>query len=191
MRAFKSPLQVEINSNYQWEKLLENEELLGLSLVKFNVFTSVFLVVDVYSGWCGPCTSMLPTLQKIKEQVGKDVTFATANADKITFLETFRDKSEPTWLLLVEGKIINVVYGSSSPRLVRTISSELKKEILIQKGEGTRAELEIDDISKEEPALIKAPPSKKPKETTPPPPVNPLLLDEEFPYRPFRITYFK
>ncbi|KAF5275641.1 hypothetical protein FQA39_LY06753 [Lamprigera yunnana] len=182
----KGPLQIEVNTNTEWKELLEKKELLGMSneLIKHFRIVNVlhfYIVVDVYSDWCGPCMSMLPTLSKIKQQVGGEITFAKANANNILTLEKFRNKSEPTWLLLAGGKIVNVVYGSNSPQLLNTISSQLKKEISFQKGENIENELE----EKEEPIITKPTLSVKPEEG-PPRSTNP-----EFSYQPFRVTYFK
>ncbi|KAF5307742.1 hypothetical protein FQR65_LT06613 [Abscondita terminalis] len=165
MKAFKEFAQVQVNSNYQWERLLENKNL---------------LVVDVYSGWCGPCKSMIPTLKNLKNKIGEGITFAIANSENITVLEKFRGKSEPTWLLLADGQIVNVVYGSNCPKLLSTITSELKRENLMLSGEVTRTQLEIDEISSEEPALTKRPTEKLKEELSPSPPSTTKFIKMKF-----------
>jgi len=78
------PLEVETES--QWENLLKREGL---------------IVVDVFSGWSGPCTSMFSILRKLKLDTNDDrLIMAAANADNIAQLAAFRNQSEPCWLFI-------------------------------------------------------------------------------------------
>ncbi|KAB0797857.1 hypothetical protein PPYR_08850 [Photinus pyralis] len=171
-KRLKLPAQDEIINDYQWEKLLE---------------TKALIVVEVHAGWCGPCTSMKPTIRRIKQQVGDDANFAVANSDDISHLAPFRDKSEPTWLFLSEGEIVNVMHGCKSKELVDLISAELKKEILIQRGEIERESLELGDVQKDESPLVKPPPALPEKAAEKE--VLALPFDEELRYRPFSVSY--
>lgn len=58
-------------------------------------------VVEVYSGWCGPCLSMASFLKKVKVDANDDrLTLATVNSDNISDLRVFRGQSEPTWVCM-------------------------------------------------------------------------------------------
>ncbi|XP_063914657.1 uncharacterized protein LOC135131062 [Zophobas morio] len=129
-------LQTEVNNDEEWEKLLLREGL---------------IVVDVYSEWCGPCSGMTATLKKLKLEIGGDVLqLAIAKADKIDALERFRNKSEPTWMFIVRGKMVNFMFGANAPKLTRLITDELKKEMDAREGRRDRVLYEINELADEE-----------------------------------------
>lgn len=51
-------LQTEVNTDEEWEKLLQREGL---------------ILVDIYSEWCGPCSGMAANLKKLKLEIGGDL----------------------------------------------------------------------------------------------------------------------
>ncbi|XP_045485860.1 uncharacterized protein LOC111004474 [Pieris rapae] len=120
-KAAQVQLQAEINTDDEWAKFLNRDGL---------------LVIDVYTEWCGPCIGMVGNLKKIKVEIGGDnLQLAIAKADTISDLKRFRNRSEPTWMLLSNKQLLNVVFGADAPRLTRTIEQELKNEELVRKGE--------------------------------------------------------
>ncbi|XP_045515363.1 uncharacterized protein LOC123708613 isoform X1 [Pieris brassicae] len=120
-KAAQVQLQAEINTDDEWAKFLNRDGL---------------LVIDVYTEWCGPCIGMVGNLKKIKVEIGGDnLHLAIAKADTIRDLKRFRNRSEPTWMLLSNKQLLNVVFGADAPRLTRTIEQELKNEELVRKGE--------------------------------------------------------
>ncbi|XP_045458411.1 thioredoxin domain-containing protein 3 homolog [Melitaea cinxia] len=123
-KAAQVQLQAELNNDDDWNKFIQRDGL---------------LVVDVYTEWCGPCIGMVGNLKKIKVEIGGDnLHLAVAKADTIECLKRFRNRSEPTWMFLAGGQLINVVFGADAPRLARTIVEELKNEELVKKGEKER-----------------------------------------------------
>ncbi|XP_050307499.1 uncharacterized protein LOC126744182 [Anthonomus grandis grandis] len=130
-------LQIEVTNDDEWEKLLQKDGL---------------IVIDVYSDWCGPCLGMQANLKKIKLEVGGDMLhLAVAKSDGITVLERFRNKSEPTWMFVSKGKMVNLMFGADAPKLTRLILEELKKEQAQHDGQTTdRVLLEITDLASEE-----------------------------------------
>ncbi|KAJ0181537.1 hypothetical protein K1T71_002259 [Dendrolimus kikuchii] len=120
-KAAQVQLQAELNTDDEWNKFLMRDGL---------------LVVDVYSEWCGPCIGMVGNLKKIKVEIGGDnLHLAVAKSDTIECLKRFRKRSEPTWMFIASGQLINVVFGADAPRLTRTIIQELQNEELVKKGE--------------------------------------------------------
>ncbi|KAJ8726006.1 hypothetical protein PYW07_000704 [Mythimna separata] len=114
-------LQAELNTDDEWHKFLTRDGL---------------LVVDVYSEWCGPCIGMVGNLKKIKVELGGDnLHLAVAKSDTIKDLKRFRKRSEPTWMFIASGQLLNVVFGADAPRIARTIEQELRNEELAKKGE--------------------------------------------------------
>ncbi|KAJ8961257.1 hypothetical protein NQ318_008941 [Aromia moschata] len=76
---------------------------------------------------------------------------AMAKSDYITQLERFRNKSEPTWMFISRGKMVNLMFGANSPSLTRLILDELKKENMAVSGQQERSVMmEITDLTEEE-----------------------------------------
>ncbi|XP_060518186.1 thioredoxin domain-containing protein 3-like isoform X2 [Cylas formicarius] len=130
-------LQIEVNNDEEWDKLLQRDGL---------------IVVDVYSDWCGPCLGMQANLKKLKLEIGGDMLqLAIAKSDGIAQLARFRNKSEPTWMFLSKGKMVNLMFGADAPKLTRLIVEELKKEQLTLDGKTTdRTPIDITELAEEE-----------------------------------------
>ncbi|CAG9121810.1 unnamed protein product [Plutella xylostella] len=141
-KAAQVQLQAELNTDEDWRKFLLRDGL---------------LVVDVYSEWCGPCIGMVGNLKKIKVEIGGDnLHLAIAKADTIEVLKRFRNRSEPTWMFIAAGQLLNVVFGADAPRLARTIEQELKYEELARKGERTRPSRLPHELTPEEQVVAEA-----------------------------------
>ncbi|XP_059471456.1 thioredoxin domain-containing protein 6-like isoform X2 [Neocloeon triangulifer] len=129
-------LQIEVTTEEEWEKLLQKEGL---------------IVVDVYTGWCGPCIGMLGNLKKIKLEIGGELLhMAVAKADEIETLARFRKKSEPTWMFIAGGQMVNLMFGANAPRLCRMIVDELAKETAVINGERERETIPFHELTPEE-----------------------------------------
>ncbi|CAJ0956985.1 unnamed protein product [Ranitomeya imitator] len=93
------------------------------------VVVFLFLVVDVYQAWCGPCKTTVSLFRKIKNELGDDLLqFAVAEADSIDALEKYRGKCEPTFLFFAGGDLVAVVRGANAPLLQKTIIEQLEAE---------------------------------------------------------------
>ncbi|KAK8380428.1 hypothetical protein O3P69_016779 [Scylla paramamosain] len=135
-KAEAQQLLIELDSDRDWANACKRPGL---------------LVVDVYSDWCGPCSSMTGHLRRIKLELGDEfLTLATANADRIELLEKFRGKAEPTWLILGTGKAMDVIHGADGPRLLNSIRRLLKVEVAAIKGDGDRPVVLLDSLVKPE-----------------------------------------
>ncbi|XP_050714981.1 thioredoxin domain-containing protein 6-like [Eriocheir sinensis] len=135
-KAEAQQLQLELDSDRDWTNICKRPGL---------------LVVDVYSEWCGPCSSMIGHLRRIKLELGDEyLTLAVANADSIEILANFRGKAEPTWLILGSGKAMAVVHGADGPRLLNQVRRLLKIEVAALKGKGERQVMLLDSLVKPE-----------------------------------------
>lgn len=105
-------LQIEVNTEEEWQQLLSRPGL---------------IVVDVYSDWSGPCAAMVSTLRKIKIEIGDAVDYAIARNDDIDDLARFRGRSEPTWMFLQNGKMVNLMFGAHCPSLRDLLTNEIKR----------------------------------------------------------------
>ncbi|KAG1679298.1 hypothetical protein FOA52_009328 [Chlamydomonas sp. UWO 241] len=79
-------------------------------------------VVELYSGWCGPCKSVLPTFKRIRIDKEDEMAleFLTVNADKVEYLEAaveHRGKSQPLFLLFRNGAVKGRIEGANTPKL--------------------------------------------------------------------------
>ncbi|XP_066915597.1 thioredoxin domain-containing protein 3 homolog isoform X3 [Clytia hemisphaerica] len=120
----KKELQADVKTDEEWQKMLDTQGL---------------MVVDVYAAWCGPCTAIVNTFRRIKNETGDDLLhFAAAETDGIQELESYRGKSEPTFLFYGDGKLINVIRGCNGPVLNNYILTQLKKEHDILDGKAER-----------------------------------------------------
>nr|CAI5848239.1 unnamed protein product [Callosobruchus analis] len=130
-------LQAEVNNDEEWERLLQKDGL---------------IIVDVYSDWCGNCQGMAANLKKLKLEVGGDLLhLAIAKCDNITALERFRNRSEPTWMFISHGKMVNLMFGTDAPKLTRMIKEELRLEQLKNSGDDSvREGRAITELSDEE-----------------------------------------
>ncbi|XP_033213961.1 uncharacterized protein LOC117171026 [Belonocnema kinseyi] len=126
-------LQTEVSTDEEWAKILERNGL---------------VVADIYSDWSGPCTAMVSILKKVKMEVGGDtLSYVTAKCDNITSLERFRGKSEPTWMFIHNGKMVNLIFGANCPVLLRVLNQELDR---VQKGQPHEFNIPVCQTSPEE-----------------------------------------
>ncbi|XP_045616222.2 thioredoxin domain-containing protein 6 [Procambarus clarkii] len=138
-KAEAQQLQIELKSDDDWTSFCKRPGL---------------LVVDVYSEWCGPCTSMTGHLRRIKLELGDEyLTLAMARSDTIEALINFRGKAEPTWIFLGSGKPMAVIHGADGPQLLTTIRRLLKVEVAALKGRGDRQVVLLDSLVKPEEVL--------------------------------------
>lgn len=126
-------LQVEVSTEQEWRQLLDRAGL---------------IVVDVYSNWCGPCVAMVSTLRKIKIEMGDDaVDYAVARNDDINDLARFRGKSEPVWMFLRDGKMVNLMFGANCPLLRKLLHEEIRK---VRQSEAPKWRLDVGERAPEE-----------------------------------------
>mmetsp|Transcript_16973 Transcript_16973/g.47388 ORF Transcript_16973/g.47388 Transcript_16973/m.47388 type:complete len:156 (+) Transcript_16973:144-611(+) len=112
-------------------------------------------VVEIFSEWCGPCKSVIPTFKRIRLDKEDEATllFLTICAESCKFLEEAekrKGKSEPTFMLFRNGALKETIYGSNTPKL---------NDLIIQL---TPAMAEADDL--EENPLYQAKKEREKKE---------------------------
>ncbi|KAL0120956.1 hypothetical protein PUN28_008580 [Cardiocondyla obscurior] len=148
-KAAPAALQTEVVNDEEWEKVLKRKGLVGeqffvylnneilifscLELKRNFIGIIFYSVVDVYSDWSGPCTGMVSILKKLKMEIGGDaLSYAMANCDRVTDLKRFQGKSEPIWMFIHEGQMVNLMFGAHCPQFVKMLMIELER---VQKGE--------------------------------------------------------
>ena len=82
---------------------------------EFNQFLDQpgLAVVDVYQAWCGPCKPVQALFKRLKVELGQsNVSFATADMERIPQLVDYAGDCEPVFLLYGGGKFTFISSGN-------------------------------------------------------------------------------
>ena len=97
MTSLQSDQVMVVTSEQDWDRL---------------VHTAGLVLVDVYSGWCGPCSSMEAHLKRLRMasiMADDRVSLARACCDHIEELAPFRKDPRPTWYFLLSNALLIVM----------------------------------------------------------------------------------
>ncbi|XP_025103877.1 thioredoxin domain-containing protein 3 homolog [Pomacea canaliculata] len=126
----ETPLYQEVNSQKDWESLLEQKGL---------------FVVDVYQEWSGPCNALSGHFRRIMIELSdKLLQFAIAKVDNTEALKDYRGKCEPCFLFYAEGMLVAFVHGANVPLIINTIKKQLDFEHKVL--EGLEVRKEVQDV---------------------------------------------
>ena len=63
-------------------------------------------LVDFYAEWCGPCQTMKPILDQLKDKMGEDIRILKVDVDKNATASTkYRIMGVPTFILFQKGEV--------------------------------------------------------------------------------------
>ncbi|MCF8714407.1 thioredoxin [Joostella atrarenae] len=62
------------------------------------------VLIDFYADWCGPCQTMMPVLDEVKQAMGNNINIIKVNVDKNQELAgRFQVRGVPTFMIFKDG----------------------------------------------------------------------------------------
>ena len=84
-------------------------------------------LVDFYATWCGPCQTMMPILDKLKESMGDKIRILKIDVDKnIDISDKFKVRGVPTFVLFQSGEIL---WRQSGGMDLNTLQGKIKQSV--------------------------------------------------------------
>lgn len=82
-----------------------------------------YIVVDVYTTWCGPCKKIAPDIKKFSEKYS-NVKFLKLDAEKYSDLaDKYKIETLPTFLFFKSGKEVDRVEGANVKKVEDILSN--------------------------------------------------------------------
>jgi thioredoxin 1 len=84
-------------------------------------------LVDFYATWCGPCQTMMPILDQLKNKMGSKIRILKIDVDKnVDIAEKFKVRGVPTFILFKNGEIL---WRQSGGMDINTLEQKIKSVI--------------------------------------------------------------
>ena len=85
------------------------------------------VLLDFYADWCGPCQTLLPTINKLADELKNDVVIKKVNVDEYQELAAeFSIRNIPTLIFFKDGKAADRHTGLITERNLRDKINRLK-----------------------------------------------------------------
>mmetsp|Transcript_85522 Transcript_85522/g.151355 ORF Transcript_85522/g.151355 Transcript_85522/m.151355 type:complete len:127 (+) Transcript_85522:88-468(+) len=95
----------------------------------FNEGDKKLHIVDVYTGWCGPCLSIVPTFKNMQVNVDSFEDRCTiTQCDRTAmpeYAERFTETSKPRFLFYKAGQEVMEIEGLKAPEILKFIDENL------------------------------------------------------------------
>ena len=85
------------------------------------VESNIPVLVDFFAEWCGPCKMMGPIVKKLAEAYEEKIKIGKCNIDEnLSIAQKYKVMSVPTFMIFVNGEVINTMVGSMSEKELET-----------------------------------------------------------------------
>ena len=79
------------------------------------------VLIDFYADWCGPCQTLLPTVEKLAAKYKDDFIIAKINVDKNPELSRkFKVRSIPALFFIKDGAVQEQLVGGQSAQVLES-----------------------------------------------------------------------
>lgn len=84
-------------------------------------------LVDFHATWCGPCKTMHPIMDRLKDDLGSKIRILKIDIDKNQDVaEKFKVRSVPTFVLFKKGEIL---WRQSGAMDLNTLKNKIKQTL--------------------------------------------------------------
>jgi len=83
------------------------------------------VLIDFFATWCGPCQTMMPVLEKLKDELGEGVKILKIDVDKNKTLATQMNvRGVPAFMIYKSG---NLIWKGSGVQPLHELKSQINK----------------------------------------------------------------
>ncbi|GAL74275.1 thioredoxin [Nonlabens ulvanivorans] len=89
------------------------------------ISTNTPVLIDFFATWCGPCQTMMPILEKLKDDLGDEVRILKIDVDKNQALATQMNvRGVPAFMIYKNG---NLVWKGSGVQPLHVLKEQIAK----------------------------------------------------------------
>ena len=78
------------------------------------------ILLDFYADWCGPCQSLLPTVEKLAKEYDGKIEIQKVNVDKNNELASkFGVRSIPSLFFMKNSEVVETINGAVPENVLR------------------------------------------------------------------------
>jgi thioredoxin 1 len=101
-------------------KPTESKNALSKQFIDKLLKSNKIVMLDFYAVWCGPCMKMMPTIDKLKAELGDKVVIEKVDSDaNKALVADFKVDEIPTFLIFKDGKQIMRATGMQTDKALR------------------------------------------------------------------------